>query len=206
MRREPKADELLAAYVDGVSELTPDERKRVEAAIADGTGRDELAATRDVLARLRDLPPAGTEPDWSALERAIGDAVGPDVPRPWWRRWRWALPVAALGATAALALVVVVRPGDDRVAEPIAKAPVTMPQAPAPTVALYLDGRDLELELGDGLEDALDDLDVNDPAVAGFLTQADLASADESEAMVDDLDDESLDRLEGWLEHHGSKG
>src|SRR5437667_9325055 len=94
--RERDVDHLLAAYVDGVAELTPDERKAVEARLAsDPIARVEQAATRELLGSLRDLAPHGNEPDWSAMERAIGDAVGPSVPRPWWRSraLRWLVPV-----------------------------------------------------------------------------------------------------------------
>src|SRR5687768_15759298 len=109
MRRDPRsADELLTAYVDGVSELTAGERRAVEERIAaDDTLRAEAAATRALLGRLRELPrpaagePAG-EPDWAALERSILDAVGPEVTRPWWRRLgpRWAMPAVALAVAA----------------------------------------------------------------------------------------------------------
>src|SRR5262245_52412748 len=96
-------EELLTAYVDGVSELTAGERRAVEERIAsDGALRAEADETRALLGRLRDLAPAADRasaaggPDWAALERSILDAVGPDVPRPWWRRlgWRWAMPAA----------------------------------------------------------------------------------------------------------------
>src|SRR5687768_12336163 len=117
MRRRETA-ELLAAYVDGVTELSADERRRVEAKLAsDPALRDDETATRDLISQLRSMSPADHEPDWSALERSIHDAVGPDVPNPWWRRWRWALPTVALATTAALALLVVLRPGDT--AEPV---------------------------------------------------------------------------------------
>ena len=52
-------DELLAAYLDGVSELTPDERKRVEAQL----GELDVAGTRAMIDQLRSLPPEGREPD-----------------------------------------------------------------------------------------------------------------------------------------------
>src|SRR4051812_3100114 len=115
MRRD--TDELLAAYVDGISELTPAERRRVEARIANEPSlRDDANATRDLLSELRELPPSGDEPssiDWNALERSISDAVGPDVPRPWWKRWRWMIPTAALATTGAIVLLIVVRPGGE---------------------------------------------------------------------------------------------
>src|SRR5689334_16487264 len=100
--RERDVHNLIAAYVDGVTELTPDERKAVEARLADDpAARTEQAATRELLDSLRDLAPHGNEPDWSAMERAIGEAVGPTVPRPWWRSRavRWLLPI--FGTVAA---------------------------------------------------------------------------------------------------------
>src|SRR5258705_11888029 len=96
MRREPAAPtpELLAAYVDGVSELTPEDRRRVEDCLAsDARARADETATRELLGQLRDLPPPGGAPDWAALERSIGDAVGPTAPRSWWRRFGWRLVV-----------------------------------------------------------------------------------------------------------------
>ncbi len=156
MRRD---DELLTAYVDGVTELTPEERRAVEARIAgDDALRAEAEETRALLERLRGERAADGEPDWAALERSILDAVGPDVPRPWWRRlgWRWAMPVAALAAGAAILALVLRTP--PRPIDPGAAVAVDGPAAqevppvePAPasgdTVALWLDGEDVEVEL-----------------------------------------------------------
>jgi anti-sigma factor RsiW len=90
-------DELLTAFVDGVGELDRDERRRVERLLADHDElRGEAEATRTVLDQLRSLPAEGNEPDWTALERAIREQVGPNVPRPWWRSWRWLTPIGAL--------------------------------------------------------------------------------------------------------------
>src|SRR6478735_2549542 len=61
---------------------------------------------RALVAKLRELPPEGTEPDWQALEAAIRAEVGNESPRPWWRNWRWIVPVWALATTAAVALLV----------------------------------------------------------------------------------------------------
>src|SRR5438067_13027068 len=95
-------DELLSAYADGIGELGADERRRVDELLArDGAARAELDATRALLGKLRELP-RDDAPDLSA---EIGRAVGPDVPRPWWRNWRWLLPIGALAATAAAALI-----------------------------------------------------------------------------------------------------
>ncbi|HEX7839715.1 MAG TPA: hypothetical protein VF469_19705, partial [Kofleriaceae bacterium] len=67
---------LLAAYVDGVAELLPDERREVEALLARDPGaRVESEAVHALLGRLRALPPEGGEPDWAAMERSIRQAV-----------------------------------------------------------------------------------------------------------------------------------
>src|SRR5215467_11575933 len=103
MRRE---DELLTAYVDGVAELDGAERERVEDQLRDDAElRGDAEATRGMLDQLRALPHEGVEPDWNKLESAIRDAVGPTVPRPWWRNWRWLAPIGAFAATAAIAIV-----------------------------------------------------------------------------------------------------
>src|SRR5688572_9157503 len=101
MRRD---DELLAAYVDGVTELTTEERRHVEELLArDPALRTAESDTKAVLDQLRALPPEGVEPDWTALERAIRDEVGPTVPRSWWRpAWRWLVPATALALAAAV--------------------------------------------------------------------------------------------------------
>jgi hypothetical protein len=204
MRRDDRStDELVAAYVDGVTELTADERRRVEARMAEPSIRDDAAATRDLIGQLRELPPAGNEPDWTALEHSIRDAVGPEVPRAWWRRWRWVVPSLALATTAVIVLFVVTRDHAPIASvPPIAHEPERHEPAALATerVALYLDGDDLEIEAGfeDVLDDPLDGLDDPD-LVDGFLIPSDLA-------WVDELDDEALEHLEGWLEHPRSKG
>src|SRR4051812_39433380 len=90
-----REDELLTAYVDGVAELSPDERHRIEAHLAEQPrARADQAAVRALLDQLRALPHEGSEPDWVAMERSIRQAVGDAVPRPWWRNWRWLAPLA----------------------------------------------------------------------------------------------------------------
>ena len=62
---------------------------------------DELDADdRALVGRLRDLPPEGVEPDWAELEAAIRAQVGERAPTPWWRNWRWIVPMWALATTA----------------------------------------------------------------------------------------------------------
>jgi len=174
-------DELLTAYLDGVAELSPDERRRAEAALVPG----EAEATRALLGQLRTLPTASAEPDWAAMERAISLAVGPRVPRPWWRlSWKWALPVVACAAAGAIVLAL--RPTETPA--PVAHVEATAPVEPTvhPTTPLvYLDGEAL-------------DIDAVDPAV---LDEPDPVVADEdsllpTEQWIDRLDDRALDRAE----------
>ncbi|MBV8760237.1 MAG: hypothetical protein JO257_23300 [Deltaproteobacteria bacterium] len=185
-------DELLAAYVDGVAELTPEERKRIEGRL------DELdvAGTRDMIQQLRALPPEGTEPDWRALQARIAKAVD-DAPRPWWRRWF--VPVGGLVVIVGAALLLVTMRHDDQPARapaPIAtaKAPVidaaAVPVPQAQPTELWLDGQ--IVDVGDADPEALfDDLDVPDAVADDTLT-------------VDELDDKALDNLDRWLERKKS--
>ena len=192
--------ELLAAYVDGVAELTPEERRAVEARIAEDPAlRTDEAETRELINSLRDLGPAASnEPDWAAMERAIGDAVGPTVPRPWWRAriWRWLAPaLGTVAATAAILLLVSrTEPATKEIEVPIHRAPqLAAPvQSTEDTVALWLDGADVEV--GMSAEDLLgpEDLDEDDTVTNGLLPTTDLA-------WIDGLDDESLDLAEHAL-------
>lgn len=189
-------DELLAAYVDGVGELTPDERRRVEAALAAPDARVAEVETRSMIARLRALPPEGQEPDWAQLERAIRDAVGTEVPRPWWRRWAWLAPLST-ALTASLVLLIAwprAHPEPRAYPERHPPAPVTLPTADddAP-VTLWLDGDAVDVDpvalealAPPDAEDASDDDE-------GLLPSSDLA-------WVDNLDDESIARAERWLD------
>jgi hypothetical protein len=200
--------ELLAAYVDGVAELDPDERHRVAARLAqDPEARADQAAVHTLLDQLRALPPEGAEPDWTAMERSIRAAVGPVVPRPWWRRWKMLAPAAMLATAAAVVLVMWARPAPapvaargDRLTGP------TTTDDPRPTdevVALWLDGAEVDVELSasDLLGDDGDGEDDPTPADAGtepgLLPSTDLA-------WVDGLDEDAIDRAERWLA--GEKG
>ena len=207
---ERDTDTLLAAYVDGVGELTADERRRVEARLAhdeDGVLRAEAEATRGVLDQLRELPATGAEPDWAAMERAIRDEVGPAVPRPWWRGWRWLVPIGALAmAGAVLALVlhhpapppthrepIAVRPLDAGTAPVVAPAPAPGDEASLP---LWLDGDAVEVGLAAdellGPDDPLPGLRSGDDAAVGLLPAGDLA-------WVDELGDDEVAAAEAWL-------
>jgi anti-sigma factor RsiW len=198
--RDP--NELLSAYVDGVGELTTDERKIVEARLADDPAwRDEADATRSLLGQLRELPDEGAEPDWSAMERAIRDEVGPVVPRPWWRGWRWLVPIGALAMAGAVLLLVLRAPEkstDVGVTTPVlrdAGVPLAAPEHPGSgaeptTVPLWLDGAAVEVDLQ--AADLLDDEEPTDQAELGLLPTDDLA-------WVDDLGDDDMAAAEAWL-------
>lgn len=214
-------DELLAAYCDGISELSPDERRRVEAVLATQPGaREDERATRALLGQLRDLDPspAGSEPDWTAMERAIHAEVGAEAPRRrWWtswRTWRWAIPAGATAVALAITMLVL------RTPEPA--APTTPPRAELPSVAtslavpaatqaadpqlvpLWLDGAEVEVDLALG-PDALLGLDEGDDDA--LEAEGDLASVGEGEtllpsgglAWVDALGDDDMRAAEAWL-------
>ncbi len=176
------------------TELTPDERALVE--------------------RVRALPALGEEPDWQALERSIRQAVGDELPQPWWRRhFAWlAVPLGtACVATAALALWLHHPATTHEPSETgeVARAPHTQvvkppPPAVAPPVvdddAVWLDGDVLDAD-DDELDSALDALD--DDARTAFDTD-DTAATDgilpaSDLGWVDDLDDTAVARAEQWL-------
>jgi anti-sigma-K factor RskA len=193
--------EILAAYVDGVAELTPEERRAVEARIAgDPKLRADEAVTRKLIGELRDLGPAAdNEPDWAAMERAIGEAVGPTVPRPWWRArvWRWLAPaLGTVAATAAILLLVTRTDPTPHVPTPThheTNPPVATQTTPSEeSVSLWLDGENVEVSMS--AEDLLgpEDLDDDDIVTNGLLPTTDLA-------WIDGLDDESLDLAEHVL-------
>jgi hypothetical protein len=176
---------------------------------------DELedAQDRAVVAKLRALPPEGTEPDWHELEAAIRAEVGDDAPRPWWRNWRWIVPVWALATTAVVALLVL---RSDEPAQPPATtqgdeprdagvAAIVAPVAPSaqqPT-ALWLDGQVVELDDISGASlDALDDearaaLGPEDDVTGGILPVADYG-------WIDTLDDDAVARADEWLKRKKS--
>jgi len=208
MRPERDDDELLSAYCDGVTELSPEERKRVEALLAaNETLRADEVATRSLISTLRDLPGEGTEPDWTAMERAIRVEVGPDVPRQWWRpMWRWLVPLTAIATMATIAILAFgggrEEPLDMRT--PIAAtvdAGMASPEpAPAPpaaeSVAIHLDGEDILLQASDDDLLEVDDMllgEGGDAGVQGLLSSDDLA-------WIDDLDEDDAAFAEKWLD------
>jgi anti-sigma factor RsiW len=195
----------MTAYLDGVAELSPEERKRVEAVLAeDPEAQAEATATRDLLGQLRALPAVsdgGQDPDWTQLERQIRGAVAADVPYVWWRRLRWWLPAGVLAA-AAVVVVVAVRPGEPRApvalrdhdaGEPALRAPPTA-EAEATGAAVWLDGQ--AVEVGDIDPGVLYDDDGSDALAedSELLPTSDLR-------WIDGLDERALDRAEHWLDH-----
>ena len=194
--------ELLSAYVDGVSELSLDERKRVDDLLArDPSLRQAEGETRALIGQLRDLPPTGGEPDWSALERGIGDAVGQlETSTPWWQRlrWRFVVPAVAIAMTAAILALVLhdPKPAITEPTPPVVEAPVDdITDDLATSTPLWLDGTDLEVALEAAELFDLDwELDEEAlPETAELLPPTDLE-------WVDELDGESLDRAEQYLE------
>src|SRR5687767_3550604 len=154
---------------------------------------DELdTEERALVAKLRDLPPEGTEPDWHALEAAIRAQVGDRAPAPWWRNWRWIVPVWALATTATIAFFVL-RTADEALPHDASRdAGIAAREAVAaqhdqtpPVEAMWLAGEVVELDdlaAPDlGASDALDALDEtaraalapDDEVSAGILPVAD---------------------------------
>jgi len=212
VNRDNDTEELLAAYLDGVSELTPDERRRVEARLAEDPALTADAdATRALLGQLRELPPEGTEPDWRAMERAIRDEVGDAAPRRWWqaKRWTWLAPAAALAMAAAILALVLRAPDPTPSAPLVPDAGVARATTPAPaaadddTVALWLDGAPLELDAADVELIDEDELATNGDASADVEAEADALTADLMApgdlAWVDELGEDDIAAAEAWL-------
>ena len=208
MRRDNEKGDvaLLSAYVDGVSELELDERRRVDDLLArDPALREVEGETRALIGELRDLPPVGNAPDWSALERGIGDAVRNLEPeRSWWQRLRWKLVVPGVAICMAAAILALVLQDPEPQAteprpvreQPIVEAPVEHLDELSTSTPLWLDGTDLEValeaaELFD-LDWELDEDSV--PETAELLPPTDLE-------WIDDLDPEALERAEDFLDH-----
>jgi hypothetical protein len=192
---------LLAAYLDGVSELDAGERRRVEELLAaDPTLRGEADALRAMIGKLRELPREGKEPDWTAMAHTIRTAVGPAMPRPWWRRWQAIGSLSVLVATAAL-VVLWLRPSSERPLQVQHEVPV---RAPAVAIdkanALWLDGEALDLD--DVETSALETLDhearATEPEWRSDVTGGILPAPDLD--WIDNLDDSAIDRAEHWLD------
>ncbi len=223
---EPSAGpsaELLSAYVDGVAELPADERRAVERRLADDPrAQADADAVRDLLGRLRALPPTydgGEPPDWAAMERSIRQAVAAEAPRPWWRSWRWLVPAMTCTAAAAVALALWPRLAADPGIDPGAAHHLVPPPGDPPppareppgddVVALWLDGSEVDVDLTrpEAVEQVLGDQMLGDgPAARSDELEAAHAPLDEigllpaaGMAWIDDLDDAALDRAERLL-------
>jgi hypothetical protein len=204
--------ELLAAYVDGVAELSREDRREIEARLArDPQARAEETAVRELLGRLRDLPPEGVEPDWAEMARSIRDTVGDEPPRPWWRRWRWLVPLTA-SAAAAVMIAIAWRPSGHAptVAPPELAANAALPppeRAADDTLALWLDGSEVDVDPsavellgGPELAAAVEAVEIDDAALPdGEVDEVGLLPANNL-AWVDSLDDDAIDRAERWLD------
>jgi hypothetical protein len=193
-----------------------------------------LDATDDALvAKLRALPLEGGEPDWRTLEASIRASVAPlSIPVPWWRNWRWLVPLTTVAATAAIVLVVATQhsrtapsvavishdaglPKADKGAEP-AVAEAKSSNAPA----MWLDGEALELDdLDSAADDSLDALEDEAPSELRAVASPEPATVEavegaegSIEAMlpvdgygwIDSLDDEAAARVERALERKRS--
>jgi hypothetical protein len=203
---EHDEDELLTAYLDGVGELSPDERRRVEQRLAnDPALRRDADEIRSLLDDVRKLPSGATEPDWSALERQIRESVGPSVPLPWWRRVRWVAPIGTLVTTAAIALLwlhhaptepAAIYTHDSGVVSLVAPPVVAAaePAQPPPTTTMYIDGQVIDISNVD--PEALMDDDAGDNTAAA-TDNAVLPAADYN--WIDGLDDKAMERAERWL-------
>jgi hypothetical protein len=196
-------DELLSAYADGIGELGADERRRVDELLAsDAAARADLDATRALLGQLRELP-REEAPD---LSHAIGRAVGPDVPRPWWRNWRWLVPIGALAATAVAALIWLRAPSDEPapVAAPAHDAGTGTPSVLEPSesstsAAIWLAGQIIDLDETGDVDAKLDAIDTRDALASdGDVTGGILPASDLD--WIEHLDDAAIERAERFLE------
>lgn len=155
---------------------------------------------RELVAKLRALPPEGTEPDWQQLEASIRAEVGDRAPTVWWRNWKWIVPIWALATTAAVALIVLRGHHDEA---PVQQLTTTTHQeqhvTPAPeqthstttAPSMWLGGEAVDIDDLD--EQSLDDLD-----------EAARDAMGSDDVSLEDLDDSGLDQLEDWLEKNKS--
>lgn len=200
MRRD---DELLAAYVDGVTELTTEERRHVEELLAnDPPLRVDEQQTRTLLDQLRSLTPEGTEPDWTEMERSIRDEVGDQVPRSWWKSaWRWLVPATALVLAAAVFALWIrgpkttTGPADTRViALPHDAGEQPTVAATEDTMPLWLDGEEIEVDLAaDEMLEVPGMLLGEDDALSPGLLPVD------NLAWIDELDLDDIEFADAWL-------
>ncbi len=181
---------------------------------------------RALIAKLRALPSEGDEPDWRALEAQIRAQVAPlRMPAPWWRNWRWLVPIGALATTAAIVLVLAGRPhatddtGDLATSTTRHDASVAAEPSRAPDVAddvatapaMWLDGEAVDLD-----EISVEALEIDPVLDEPALVLDPTAVPDEAgeyrpietiggmlpvsdDRWIDSLDDDAADRLEQFL-------
>jgi hypothetical protein len=185
-------------------------------------------ADRAIVEQVRALPPEGNEPDWKQLEAAIRAEVAPlALPAPWWRNWRWLVPIGALATTAAIVMTIAIRHGHgeaqtaSRMSMRDASVPGEVP-APSPTpqdhdaaapneraAAMWLDGEAAELDdVGADSLDALDDVGP-EPGAASAELNLDTSDDDIGQTglllpaadyrWIDTLGDDEAARLETFL-------
>lgn len=159
-----------------------------------------MADDRELERELRQLPPLGQPPDWSALQRSIDQAVA-ELEPPRRRRWwpRLVVPGLAIAAAATVAIIVVQpKPSIDDGslhatvvdARPPEDPPVREPSpasAPISIAGVDIGGPLSEAATVDLLDDPFFDLDTDSWSPASDL------------AWVDDLDDDQLESLERLL-------
>jgi hypothetical protein len=174
-------------------------------------------ADHALIAEVRALPVEGEEPDWRTLEAQIRAQVAPlAMPAPWWRNWRWLVPIGALAATAGVVLVLATRHEGAPTASvqaalrdaSIAAEPAEAPSAPNDDVAarapsLWLDGEVIDLDDSSDVED-IGDADADElldvEALSGDghdSVSSMLPTVDDS--WIDSLDDDAAARLEQFL-------
>jgi hypothetical protein len=158
---------------------TDDNDEQVDAA------KLELDATdRALVDTLRALPPEGEEPDWKKLEAAIRAEVSPlSTPTPWWRNWRWLVPIGALATTAAIVMTLGIRNGGD--GENASANRMTMRDASVDHTAEETGTRDESDQVGEASEER----------AAAMWLDGEPADLDAPEALeaLDDLEHELLD-------------
>ena len=164
-----------------------------------------MQADDDLIAKLRALPPEGEEPDWDVLEKSIREAVGTEVPKPWWRRWQYWVPIGSLAVATAVALLWLRKPAPE---QPIAMTPPPAVEThDEPAMAVWMDGRIIDLDDVDPGAIIDDDLDREAQAalatdetsapIGGILPAGELQ-------WIDNLDESALDRAERWLDKQKS--
>jgi len=200
--------ELLTAYIDGIAELSTDERRRVEAQLAvDPEARADEGAVRGLLDQLRAMPPAGNEPDWAAMECSIRDAVGPEAPRAWWRRWQWLVPLSTCVTAAGVLFALWSRPSPREASfggRPVQESRTPRAdRADTDLVPLWLDGTEVDVDpsasdlLGSMVGSVGEDETAAPDGELGALSPS--TNLGWNLGWIDRLDDAAVDRAERWL-------